>query len=371
MAGAELIDAVGSALPGFAGITVEPETCTIRVYWHGTAPASVMAVVAQLQPHMNVVVHGAAPYTHAQLTAVASRLFDTLYQGANLGVEVTMVSVRPEGTHVDVGVWPLPSAPGLDPQQAAADAQDAWAPYFPVHVTAEPPAAVMLSRWDDRPPWWAGGQHLAPNGKGACTTGWPMQKEDGTAYLLTAAHCADVPNGTKVRNGYGNTEIGAVAGSDPTLDTALIALPEPTKAGIRMWDGGVSDANKDGVNDMAEFYRSIVTWNKTFVGMLVCTSGAATGAHCNIKVVDDNLSYKSENGWKVKQSAAGQQLGNRVAVGNGDVAAVGLMAQADVFWAVDCGQHLSKQCSSRVYFTKLGAIRARWGLRNITAEGLK
>jgi hypothetical protein len=85
----------------------------------------------------------------------------------------------------------------------------------------------MISRWDDRSPWWAGGMHRAPNGKGACTTGWPMQNEGGAAYLLTAAHCADVPNGTKVRNGRDNTDIGTVAGYDTAFETALSELPAP------------------------------------------------------------------------------------------------------------------------------------------------
>jgi hypothetical protein len=381
VAGADQLDAAGRALPGFAGITVEPETCTIRVYWHGAPPSAVTAVAERLRPDVNVVVHGAAPYPHTELAAVAANLFDVPNAGEYLGVAVTRVSVRPQGTHVDVGVWPLPSSPGLDPQRAAAAAQAAWGPYLPVRVTAEPPAEPMSSRWDDRSPWWAGGQHRVGELEKGCTVGWPMRKGD-REYLLTAAHCAEFPENTTIWNGHHTRVIGLTAGYDTTLETALIEIPALDAVGTRMWDGGVSDVLPPRwVNDEVEFSRPIINWTGTYEGMYVCTSGAATGAHCNIKVDDADLSYRSHNHWEVKHSAAGQQLDGGVAVGDGDsggplyslvrddkvVVAVGLMAQADSAKHVPCGNHLSTQCSSRVFFTKLGAIRTRWGLTNVTA----
>lgn len=380
--GAEQLLAAGGALTGFAGITVEPETCTVRVYWDGPLPGNVTAIVNQLRTRMEVLVHDGPRYTHAELTAIADNLFDTLYQGMNPDVLVTRVSVLPEGTHVDVGVWPLPGSPE-SPVDAAARAQQFWGPVFPVLITAVPPAPVS-SRWADVAPWMAGGQHRSA--AGLCSTGWPMGRADGSSYLLTAAHCAPGPAGTPVSYGASSGLIGTFEGKDRGLDTALIQVPRRADIAPRMWDGGVSDVVAPrGVNDEVEFTKPIVDWSETFKGMYLCTSGSSTGAHCDLKVIDSDVSYTNTLEWKIKKSATAKQVDGKVASGagdsggpifsitgdNADVVAVGLIAAGDSDRFVPCGAHPSPACSSRVTFTRLDAIRTNWALSNLTTGGLK
>jgi hypothetical protein len=329
---------------------------------------------------MSVLVYDGPRHTHAELAAVAGELFDTLYQGYNLGVSVTEVRISPEGTHVDVGVWPLPSA-SIDPQQAAAQAQSFWARYFPVAVTAVPPAPVA-SRWQDVTPWSAGGK--VTSGGSWCSTGWPMTAVSGARYLLTAAHCAVVPYGTPVRDGLGTAVIGTIEGIDASLDTALIKVRPPADVNPRTWDGGVSDVRQPlGVNDDIESMKPIVDWNNTFRGMYLCTSGSATGAHCNIKVKDADVSYTNDIGWKVKGSALGKQVDGTVALGKGDsggpifllygeradAVAIGVIAAGDAYAVLGCGAHPSPECYSKVRFTKISAIRTNWALSNVIVGG--
>jgi hypothetical protein len=378
--GAEQLLAAGGPLAGFAGITVEPETCTVRVYWDGPLPGNVTAIVNQLRTRMEVLVHDGPRYTHAELTAIADNLFDTLYQGMNPDVLVTRVSVPPEGTHVDVGVWPLPSTPE-SPVDAAFRAQQFWGPVFPVHVTAVPPVPVA-SRWDDIAPWKAGGQHRS--GTGTCSTGWPMGHSDDRSFILTAAHCARAAYGTPVSNGANSAVIGTIEGFDPGMDTALILVPRRADIAPRMWDGGVSDVQAPlGVNDEVEFTKPIVDWSETFKGMYLCTSGSSTGAHCDLKVTDNDVSYTNDLGWKVKKSAHAKQVDGKVAIGKGDsggpvfsltgenadVVAGGLIAAGQQ--VVPCGAHPTTICYADVYFTRLDAIRTNWGLSNLTTGGLK
>jgi hypothetical protein len=382
--GAEQLLATGEALVGFSGITIEPEICTVRVYWDGLLPTSVTAIVNALRTRMSVEVHDGPRYTHAELTAAAADLFDTLYQGMSVGVSVTRVSVRPEGTHVDVGVWPLPSVPPVDPAQAAARAQQLWETDLPVVVTAVPPAEVT-SRWEDVQPWSAGGRLLTPaNGK--CSTGWPLGKPGGPSYMLTAAHCANAPYGTQISNGLATNVIGTIEGYDTGMDAALIEVAAPADAGPRMWDGGVTDVRAPiGVNDDIEFTQSIVDWSETFVGMYLCTSGASTGVHCKIKVTDQDVSYANTLGWRVKHSAEAKQIDGKVAQGTGDsggpiystkgdkgdVVAAGMIAGGPGDAVVPCGAHPSTTCFNRVVFTRMKPIRANWGLSNITKTGFK
>jgi hypothetical protein len=312
-------------------------------------------------------------YTHTELAAVAAELFDSSYRGIQAGVDVTRVSIRPQGTHVDVGVWPLPSQPPVDPVQAAARAQQIWGAQLPVVVTAEPVTPVT-SRWDDRSPWKTGGQHRVPGG-GTCSTGWALSGAQNAHFMLTAAHCAQARYGTNISNGAAARVIGTVEGLAYNIDAALIQVTAPRQVDTQMWDGEVHDVVAPiGVNDDVEFTKPVVDTAATVEGMWLCTSGASTGVHCNIKVIEADEEYENTLGWKVKKSAVAKQVDDKVAVGRGDsggpvfsitgaaadVVAVGMNAggRRDVA----CGGHPSPTCYKRVVFTRLSAVTGEWGL---------
>jgi len=386
VAGAEAVLEAGEALPGFAGVTIEVELCQIDVYWDGPLPPPVASVVESLRPTAIVISHTEPRHTHAELTAVAAELFDSPYRGEQAGVDVTLVSVRPEGTHVEVGVWPLTSVPPADPMQAAAQAQQLWSD-LPVAVVAEPPAPTA-SRWDDSSPWAAGARHRVPGG-GVCSTGWPMGTAAGSRYILTAAHCAQAPYGTAVRNGSGTRVIGTIEGFTAGIDAALIEVTAPGRVTALTWDGEVHDVVAPiGVNDDPESTAEIDDWDGTFVGQRLCTSGASTGEHCRIRVDANDVSYTNTLGWRVRMSARARQLDGRVAAGRGDsggpaysltaggtrVVAVGMIAALDPgmwnWYQVPCGGHPSTLCGSRFLYTRIGAVRINWGLSNVTRTGL-
>jgi hypothetical protein len=379
-------DLVGGA--GFAGVTLEVEECKIHVYWDGPLPPIVAAVVEDLRESMQVDVHTEDRYTHAELSAVAAELIHSSYRGNQAGVNVTEVSVRPEGTLVDVKVWPLPAVPPVDPALAAARAQQLWqSAGLPVLVGAEPPAP-LTSRWIDQSPWIAGALHDSAGYGAVCSTGWPLGRESNTPpeprYLLVAAHCATAAYGTPV--GKDARVIGRIWGRTQALDAALVEVTRPDRVSPATWDGSVHDLVAPfGVNDDHEFFKEIADWSKTFAGQRLCTSGALTGVHCDIRVLLPDVSYKNEIGWTVTGSATARQDDGLVAIGAGDsggpvfsltdgdsrVIAVGMIAAGRAGFTVDCAGHPTTDCYKRFRYTRLEAIRANWNVKNVTRTGLK
>ncbi len=385
VAGAEAVEDAAALVgrAGFAGVTLEVEACKIHVYWDGPLPSLVTAVVEELRETMGVDVHTEDRFTHAELSAVAAELIDYPYRGSQAGVRVTAVSVRPEGTHVDVSVWPLSPVPPADPELAAAQAQQLWrSAGLPVVVEAEPPSPVA-SRWDDRSPWIAGARHhTAPAGR-LCSTGWPLGQDSGSRFILVAAHCALAAYGTPV--GTGTRVIGRIWGRDTSLDAALVEVTNPDRVSPRTWDGGVHDVVAPiGVNDDPEFTKEIEDWDGTFDGQWLCTSGAFTGAHCDIKVIEPDVSYWNGS-FTVRKSATAKQVNGLVAMGAGDsggpvfsltdgdtrVVAVGMIAAGRSRYPVGCGGHPTTVCYKRFRYTRIGAIRDNWSVKNVTRPGLR
>jgi len=190
-----------------------------------------------------------AEYSGSELTAAMNQITERLDSYPGLVLLVPQV----EGTGLQAYV--------KDPEQRYD---------FPIPVTVLPAGETYLaSRFADTPPFWAGAAAFA-NG-GMCSTGFAVHKTffgfETSRGVLTAGHC-DKPGGSTFVTGASRV-IGSSAGPLGISDSSYIVGPS---AG-RMYDGGVSTG---------QFSKAVVGTVPNFPGQFVCTSGAATGAHCAI-----------------------------------------------------------------------------------------
>ena len=166
-AGAERILAAGDA--GNASIVADPTKHELRVYWHGTVPATVRTTAGRLGVP---VTFRPAAFTHRELVTEARRLAGT----------ARIVSAAPAANGSGLAVT-VDGALG-----PAARSSLRGRSRVPLFITRGTPApGHRASRQADTPSFWGGSRYLTTAGE--CTNGIPV-KLGSVAYMMTAAHCA-------------------------------------------------------------------------------------------------------------------------------------------------------------------------------------
>jgi hypothetical protein len=208
---------------------------------------------------------------------------------------VTGVSTAPDGSGLDVSV----SVSEEEARQAPA-IRDASVP-----LTIEPFVQPELTnnRQDDTTPYWGGAAW--GDSTPSCSTGFAVRLGTGApsmTTMLSAAHCAN--NGQTAKDGGGDV-MGPVGHKDASRDTLLIT----TSAAGKVYTGGTSSNS----------WIPVKGKQSSFVGNLVCTSGAFTGHHCPVKVDAVNLTVVFPGGIQISPLVkATRTAANTPAVGKGD-----------------------------------------------------
>ncbi|MFJ5548694.1 hypothetical protein [Streptomyces sp. NPDC093225] len=272
-------------IPGYAGVVVDGPAGRLTVYWKGAVPQRVREIAAHV-PHGLTVRLRPAAYSAADLVAARERLIKATAQGRTplaLGRRWTHLSVPAEGTGLVVGYDRRAARTTGAPAQAEAEVTKAVGVAarriagVPVQARPRYPARRM-SRQDDWSPWWAGAGMRAPTGY-FCSSGFAVWQSNGRPGLLTAAHCGT--SGTYYDR-TGET-IGGVAAARTDRDTTVIDV----------WNGSVDPGYYDGPWDTNNG-KHIMGSNYNNKGDYVCTSGAMTGIHCNLKVYDADTVVRDE-----------------------------------------------------------------------------
>ncbi|MFI6583522.1 hypothetical protein [Embleya sp. NPDC050493] len=273
-------------IPGYAGLVLDAEKATLDVYWKGTSPAVVTAILAAPPRGITVRVHS-APFSAAELEAGRQRLVSG--QGEQAALETVAdwhsVSILPEGAGLSVGFEPRATAAQLASTDTTAVSRDVASKVqaitgVPVQAYVKPKPKDVI-RADDHSPWRGGGQ-LHPEGGGFCTTGFTGWR-GGAPVILTAAHC-----GASGWYSSGmNIPIGSVVASRADRDVSVIGVQNGT-VGPYYYDGPW--------NDPAGYGKHIVGANYNNNGDFVCASGAMSGIRCNLKVYNDNTVFKGPDG---------------------------------------------------------------------------
>ena len=275
---------------GLAGITVEAEAGELRIYWKGDLPEPVRDTIDRERRTVAVSVLPAR-FSQGELEAAAPAI---LAENA-----VTGVAPLPDGSALLVSVHDdEPSARALPAIQNAT---------VPIVIDPFMRPMVAAGRQQDTSPYSGGSTFHFPrpnNEIGVCTTGFAVQVA-AVRKMLSAGHCRDDGDTVYEGNGTGPANaMGTISGKDATYDTLLI---EADSTGA-VYFGPYSSMSS----------KPIQTVINNYPHTLVCTSGAVTGQHCDIRIVAVNQTIKLDNVTIMKGLVRGEHRTHDVAAGLGD-----------------------------------------------------
>ncbi len=337
---------------GFAGITIEASAGQLRIYWKGDLPP-VVADAIEVERHDVDIEVLPAWYSQQELAAVGAEV---------LGADgVTGVAPQPDGS----GLLVMYAG---DERSARSLPVIVGAP-VPVWISPYERPVLAAGRQTDVSPYSGGSIYHFPigNGVGYCTTGFAV-RVGSVNKILSAGHCRDDGDPVYEGSGTSTTLMGTVSGSSKMYDTLLI----DADAVGRIFHGAHWSTSTMTVHQVIKNYP------KT----LVCTSGAMTGQHCDIRITHTNLTVKVEaegGGWyPIAGLIRAERIPAGVAAGLGDsggpvvamdtaggftlVYPLGTVTAIDPMAGLACGaaQFAWTTCSSRVYYADINLALARY-----------
>lgn len=329
------------------GVKLDVPENTLYVWWRGDVPPEVKEQIERLRDAEGIrVVLGESRYSQQQLIAYTSELTNRFKEFPEL-----------------VGAAPAVAGTGLvvyvNPFIFVTLTLDMLPPGSTIE---ELPVVQQVSRGFDIAPWWAGSVAQPVNGGPACSTGFSVERrflgipvESG---VIVAEHCA--PGGRVAFDSGGGRRIGTAEATSFLPKTDSLYVPA-TSSGPRIYDGGVG---------VGEFTKPVVGVIGNLPGQFVCTSGAATGAHCNVVIDLTNFEHVLTPSGIVVRSSLATQIDGGVAVGLGDSGGpVFTLTAADLgkvkatgminggILPVDC-EGFGSTCFRRVTFTNIFVVQA-------------
>jgi hypothetical protein len=265
---------------GFTGIEAAPEDGRVRLHWSGEPSDPVRRLVAEVERDVPV-----------EVVAARHSLRELLAAQGPIAAEAGVGAVVP---HVDGSGLTVQYRGSLDEALRLPSIRGASVP-----VTIEPDTTVeplgCTGRQDDCSPYWGGAKYIV--GGSWCSTGFSLKFTSffGTSpyyRMLSAGHCSS--NGVAVSDGGGDP-MGTITGDADAVDLLLIKPNNGVSLGGKVyvgpWNAGTA-SNK-----------AIAGATASIVGGWVCTTGAATGEHCNVKITATNVSMNGVNTVQVKEQA--------------------------------------------------------------------
>jgi Trypsin len=366
--------------PGYGGLEADVPTRTLRLYWRQAEPppAQIMDILAAPGRPVTVDLLD-SPYGRLELNEARDLLVDNAdsLDAQLCGFLHTFVVPQDAST---VLVRIEPDNQFADPAAYITTAQSfltALAGY-PVRVELAPAfESTIGGREAERSPWYAGGAIKEKGKDRHCSSGFGVVKNPNS-WLLSAAHCFE--NGVTVETDPGAQEIGKVSDKREKLDSERISA---NRVAGKTYVKGVDSNESLTITEPG--------WN--VAGLFVCTSGAATGMNCHLKITAIDAKVRAVLR-PLKVLAEFQVLADAtkprgrnlpgVAVGGGDsggpvilisndptvnsmaagIATAGEAAN-NVFWnhRVKCNDSAkTRRCYSRVAYTAIRPILKEYGV---------
>lgn len=263
-----------SKLSGFAG-SARHDDGTYEIRWKKPLPTS---VVDALAPDQDLVRLVPADFSQADVISASEALLDQARQRTVPDIAAVAASTDGTGLIVEVEESVLASQPVGD--------LEAWyskAVNMPVQVREGAKPEPSSGRQDDSSPWNGGGLIRDPSNPNTlyCSLGFGAVNSSGYGRMLSARHC-DTSGNIAWRNG--NLEphtLGGTAVSVKTTNDTMMIDPVGGSAGWVFggkWNEPFGTARYD-----FEVARDL----NSSEGIYVCTSGANSGEHCNLRVDGD------------------------------------------------------------------------------------
>lgn len=331
-------------IPGFAGLTVDPDNNRLHLYWKGTPTQRVQRILEKLPDGVRADIIPAR-YSKAELHQAGERLLKdgkpitlqassttatariTSLGGANdgHGLTITYDDARGERTFTASPSETVPASRSKEIQElterlAGVTTSVAYAPVTDSVASPEAQRSSLQSRRlaasnptrkHDTAPWYGGSALKNPTG-GICSSGFPVKDRYGAFMLSAARHCDGAEGYWQTWEGAENVGTSDRLQSDLGTDTVGIALHGAESRGF-LWDGEAY--RTDG------YAKPVVGYGHNNVGDYVCTDGANGGVHCNIQITDTDIGVAGSNGsWRpiTDRAAVTQYTPDQVAGVNGD-----------------------------------------------------
>jgi hypothetical protein len=249
---------------GFAGVRIDERRDTLHVWWKGAIPRWLQAEWAKSKIKIDL---RSARYSEKQLISAARSLARQVRPGDG----VARIGPAVDGSGLEMAVT------RRRPRRVASAA----AAGVPVPVRVVRASALRAAtRTVDTPPYWGGATVRPLGGSNLCSSGFAVARYflwfQTMRGILTAGHCATTS--TTFLDGGGMTIGTAEPPGDAQSAPHSDALVIPTNSAARTYTGGIASFTSLAVGGVANSY----------VGQTVCTSGAATGQHCGVRVTAIN-----------------------------------------------------------------------------------
>lgn len=292
--------------PGLAGWGTDVATRTITVRWKGPVPDALRTIATDAAGSGMSLVIEPANYSQEEVLA-AGRLLRAQFKGQEW--RPALVYATPERDALIVGVT---EAAAKEKGIAALAAMFESLTGMPVQVrvTGE---IVGATRQNDATPWSGGALIVNSQNGGSCSTGFAVL--DG-AYgrLLSAAHC-DLSGNASWYDGtesdiftYGSTYVDV---RQHDWESLLIDPVGGTQGKVYggPWNAGTSDPH---------YKQGVAGASATGYGDSVCTSGANSGEHCGIFIVDQAVIYGCPVTDYDCYGSIGEKPNNAISIAQGD-----------------------------------------------------
>ncbi|GIH06717.1 hypothetical protein Rhe02_47840 [Rhizocola hellebori] len=246
---------------GFSGLVAAPEKRALQVFWKGEIPADVKQRAAESGVPVEF---GSAAYSQAELNDEVTRL------GADKRVGEASPNADGSGVTVTVGN-------DADAEAVRREAR------LRVSVNVDRSPELLFDRQNDISPYWGGARWSNLSWGTSCSTGFSVIA-GGQPRMLSAAHCADgppaIPVSNVVRIGNATQPNTTVIGDINARDHLLINRPQGRTFAGRIYTGPWNSSTS----------AKVIGSTPDYVGNWICTGGARSGEHCNIRVVAVNTS---------------------------------------------------------------------------------
>lgn len=363
-----LLELDGAEAQGFYESAVEIPTRTMTLLWKGQSPLQQQAVAEGARRQLRVVIQPVS-YTRTQVDRAAKALTAPSGKAALGNFEVSsLTGPSPTVDHISVAGSYRGAKGGAARAAVVGDAARLSAIASKI---GEVKAVVrygerivpFVTRGTDYSPFNPGGMMKGANGSG-CTSGFGIQL-NGLQRTTTARHCSSTP--------YKAWDSGSTYGTTVRIDNQTAARVLGGSGGNRMFDGAWNNANG--------YYKFVKGLADVSFGSYVCSSGANSGVHCNLKVEEMNDQYSDPAGsyWtiRVKQQTAGQIAGAQgdsggpifiPIYGGTHVYAVGMLQGSEMPKTTSCGPlritqtaNGPTQCSQWIQFTSTRVLLSNIG----------
>jgi hypothetical protein len=347
-----LITVSGIYESGYVESANYAESHSVSLLWAGSSHLQDVARAEAVKREINLTIHPVR-YSRADLQDATDKIWASKkseqWQGLILhsivGTDLTHDGLIVEGHYSDLDSGRAEARLS----QASRFAKSIADEVVDVRITEAP--VKTTTRSTDTGPFNAGGQMSGPNSS-LCTSGFGV-RINGTVRTTTARHCTDTP--------YHAADLSSSSYGSPYQVVSGVGVTVLTGGGFHwMFDGFWWDPTG--------YHKTVVGYADLAINDFVCTSGANSGVHCNIKV--DNLLVSWNDGYGPFWNITGLRQDDLPAAARGDsggpvlvpygndttVGAAGMMQYANTNTNCGSGLRSPTDCYRRVGFSSTRSL---------------